>query len=185
MAPTLKFKSAFKLPTRIRPLSYPTLSYTTTTPSTTSPNAINPSAPIVLLRVQILGCSALLAKDRNGLSDPFVTVSLLSERHSTPSVKRTLEPVYAPREATWDFGIPVGACVGVGHGGQRKGQGTRRGLPGRRKAGAKTQQGGGVGALEIVVWDKDMVGKDYLGEAAIPLGAWFVAALGWDDSDNK
>lgn len=30
-----------------------------------------------------------------------------------------------------------------------------------------------MGALELVVWDKDVIRKDYLGEVAIPLEDWF------------
>ncbi|KAG6899888.1 hypothetical protein C0993_005687 [Termitomyces sp. T159_Od127] len=112
--------------------------------------------PLVLLRVQVLGCSALAARDRNGLSDPFVVVALLGNRHQTPVAKRTVSPIYAPREATWDFPIYLSAAPGLG-------------------------------ALEIVVWDKDTLGKDYLGEAAIPLGDWFTEGrgVGWDELSNK
>jgi hypothetical protein len=31
-----------------------------------------------------------------------------------------------------------------------------------------------LGVLELIVWDKDTFGKDYLGEVGIPLEAWFV-----------
>ncbi|KAH0584865.1 hypothetical protein H2248_008143 [Termitomyces sp. 'cryptogamus'] len=112
--------------------------------------------PLVLLRVQVLSCTALAARDRNGFSDPFVVASLLGERHQTPVAKRTVSPTYVPREATWDFSIYLSAAPGLG-------------------------------AVEIVVWDKDTLGKDYLGEAAIPLGEWFAEGrgFGWDDLSNK
>ncbi|KAF8155097.1 hypothetical protein K438DRAFT_2045719 [Mycena galopus ATCC 62051] len=61
--------------------------------------------PIVYLRVQILGGNNLQAKDRNGFSDPFVVASLLSTRHQTPVAKKTLNPVYAAKDAKWDFPI--------------------------------------------------------------------------------
>ncbi|KAG5729653.1 C2 domain-containing protein C31G5.15, partial [Termitomyces sp. T112] len=112
--------------------------------------------PFVFLRVQVLSCTALAARDRNGFSDPFVVASLLGERHQTPVAKRTVSPTYVPREATWDFPIYLSAAPGLG-------------------------------AVEIVVWDKDTLGKDYLGEAAIPLGEWFAEGrgFGWDDLSNK
>ena len=31
-----------------------------------------------------------------------------------------------------------------------------------------------LGVVELVVWDKDMLSKEYLGEVALPLGDWFV-----------
>ncbi|KAG8922083.1 hypothetical protein FRC02_012151, partial [Tulasnella sp. 418] len=47
-----------------------------------------------------------------------------------------------------------------------------------------------IGALQFVVWDKDIVGKDYLGELAIPLDELFKnhepsPALSFDDPRNK
>ncbi|KAG6909544.1 hypothetical protein DXG01_016937 [Tephrocybe rancida] len=166
MAPTMKFKSALRsaasLPSRIRPPSSPSFR---TPSSPTSP-------PLALLRVQILGCSSLTARDRNGASDPFVVVSLMGERHTTPVAKRTLEPVYLSKEATWDFPVFWGV--------EDSGSGTKKGKGKKGRAGV-----GGVGALEIVVWDKDMVGKDYLGEAALPLSEWFgPRAMGWEDEGN-
>ena len=31
-----------------------------------------------------------------------------------------------------------------------------------------------LGVVELVVWDKDMLSKEYLGEVALPLDDWFV-----------
>jgi phosphatidylserine decarboxylase len=49
-----------------------------------------------------------------------------------------------------------------------------------------------LGAVELVVWDKDMITKDYLGEVAIPLEDWFsdshggaTDAYGFDDPNKK
>ena len=39
--------------------------------------------PIVTLRVQILGCRDLLAKDRGGTSDPYVVTSSVGAHTST------------------------------------------------------------------------------------------------------
>ncbi|KAG6812726.1 hypothetical protein H0H92_000943 [Tricholoma furcatifolium] len=152
MAPRLQIKRALRSAARL--------------PSRLTTTLISPSAseaPLVLLRIQILGCSNLAAKDRSGSSDPFVVVSIsglgASARHQTPVVKRTLNPTYAPREATWEVPIYVSQVI----------------------------RGPGVGALEVVVWDRDMVGKDYLGEAAIPLASWFegTRGVGWDEPGNK
>lgn len=49
---------------------------------------------------------------------------------------------------------------------------------------------GYVGALEFVVWDKDLLRKDYIGEAAIPFDEWFKhhepsPAFAFDDPLNK
>lgn len=44
-----------------------------------------------------------------------------------------------------------------------------------------------LGVVEFVVWDKDMLRKEYLGEANIPLEDWFRDgnAFAFDDPDNK
>ena len=42
-----------------------------------------------------------------------------------------------------------------------------------------------LGAIELVVWDKDMLTKEYLGEAALPLEDWFVERpFAYDDPNN-
>ncbi|KAH9007461.1 C2 domain-containing protein [Lactarius deliciosus] len=63
--------------------------------------------PVVILRVQIFSCHNLGAKDRNGYSDPFVVVSFLGRQSSTPVCKRSLNPVYEAKDATFDFPIYV------------------------------------------------------------------------------
>ncbi|KAF8144610.1 hypothetical protein K438DRAFT_1519172, partial [Mycena galopus ATCC 62051] len=72
----------------------------------------------------------------------FVVASLLSTRHQTPVAKKTLNPVYAAKDATWDFPI-------------------------------YTSVADKLGVVELVVWDKDMLRKDYLGEAGIAVEDWF------------
>lgn len=39
--------------------------------------------------------------------------------------------------------------------------------------------------LELVVWDKDIVGKEYLGEISLSVDEWFKGSMGWDDPENK
>ncbi|EIW57117.1 uncharacterized protein TRAVEDRAFT_168718 [Trametes versicolor FP-101664 SS1] len=111
--------------------------------------------PVVLLRVQVLSCTNLLSKDRNGLSDPFVVVSVLGNRQQTPVSKRTVNPTFNPKDATFDFPIYLSLADRLG-------------------------------VVELVIWDKDMLKKDYLGETAIPLEDWFRdgSAFPFDDTNN-
>ncbi|RDB27431.1 Phosphatidylserine decarboxylase proenzyme 2 [Hypsizygus marmoreus] len=138
MAPSHKFKralrSAARLPGRVPGVR-----------SSSGRNIFTPQPneqPLVVLRIQVIGCTGLLARDRNGHSDPFVVVSVLNTRHQTPVAKRTVNPTYEAKDATFDFELYVSLADKLG-------------------------------AVELVVWDKDMVGKDYLGEVAIPLDEWF------------
>ncbi|KAF8160416.1 hypothetical protein BJ912DRAFT_1035445 [Pholiota molesta] len=108
-------------------------------------NSFTPRAgepPVVILRLQVLGCTDVLAKDRGGTSDPFVVASLLNNRHQTPVAKRTVNPVYAAKDATFDFPIYLSLADRLG-------------------------------VVELVIWDKDMLKKEYLGEVALPLEDWF------------
>ncbi|KAG8879321.1 hypothetical protein FRB98_005717 [Tulasnella sp. 332] len=88
-------------------------------------------APELILKVQVVGCSDLLAKDKNGKSDP-----LGRDRHTTPVVKRNLNPEYNSKDATFEFSLYRSTI-------------------------------GNVGALQFVIWDKDLMSKDYLGETAL------------------
>jgi phosphatidylserine decarboxylase len=49
-----------------------------------------------------------------------------------------------------------------------------------------------LGVVELVVWDKDMLSKEYLGEIALPLDDWFVdkqtgkeRSFGFDQPGNE
>lgn len=88
-------------------------------------------------------------------SSSYVVVSLLRKREKTPYIKATLDPVYPPKDATFEF--PVFLSL------------------------AET-----MGALELIVWDKDMFGSDYLGEVALPIQDWFQSQpLLFDDPMNE
>ncbi|KLO15227.1 hypothetical protein SCHPADRAFT_871290 [Schizopora paradoxa] len=112
--------------------------------------------PIVILRVQIVECRNLLAKDKSGTSDPFVVASFATNRFNTPVIKKSLNPQYDAKDATFDF--PV-----------------YRSIAGRH--------------LELIVWDKDMLKKDYLGEASLSIEDWFgdasASSKDFEDPNNK
>ena len=156
---TRKFSRVFKSATRF-PVPLPR-SLTSARSSIANLVPLPGELPLTNLRLQVLSCTDLLAKDRNGTSDPYVVVSVLNNKHQTPVAKRTLNPKYTPKDATFDFPIYLSL--------------TDR-----------------LGALELVVWDKDYLGKDYLGEAALPLDHWFTSsvpeekdrAYAFDDAGN-
>ena len=91
------------------------------TPPATSSGSLPSSAsalPLCKLRVQILSARGLPAKDRNGKSDPFVTINIpgapISAHSSDPAnparkqttVKaKTLDPVWKENEAQFEFDL--------------------------------------------------------------------------------
>jgi phosphatidylserine decarboxylase len=84
-----------------------------------------------------------------------VSVSVLSTRFQTPVCRRTLSPVYAAKDATFDFPIYLSLAAKLG-------------------------------VLEFVVWDKDMLRKEYMGEHALPLDEWFKGnAFAFDDNQAR
>ena len=86
----------------------------------------------------------------------FVVASFATSRFNTPVVKKSLNPQYDAKDATFDF--PV-----------------YRSIAGRH--------------LELIVWDKDMLKKDYLGEASLSIEDWFgdatASSKDFEDPNNK
>ncbi|KAI9441117.1 hypothetical protein BJY52DRAFT_1128914, partial [Lactarius psammicola] len=86
----------------------------------------------------------------------FVTVSIFGKQFSTPVCKRNLNPIYAPKDATFDFPIYTSLVHKFGS------------------------------TVEFVVWDKDTFGKDFLGKYALPANQWFKGTtIAFDDRDNQ
>ncbi|KZV90616.1 hypothetical protein EXIGLDRAFT_710770 [Exidia glandulosa HHB12029] len=110
--------------------------------------------PVVVLRVRVLGCKDILAKDKGGTSDPYVVLSLLRQRFQTPAVKRTLNPTWSAKDATFDFPIYT----------------------------SLVEQ---IGVLELVLYDKDVLRKDYIGEASVRVEDWFKGPVAFDDPGNE
>ena len=75
----------------------------------------------------------------------FVVVSLLSTRFQIPVLKRCTNPIYAPKDATFDFPIYLSLADKLG-------------------------------VVELVVWDKDMLTKEWGEEGSV---------LGFDDPGNQ
>ncbi|KAE8540468.1 phosphatidylserine decarboxylase [Cryptococcus gattii VGV] len=101
--------------------------------------------PAAWLRVRVVKAEGLVAKDRSGTSDPFLSLLMPpSTRHSTPVIKKTLDPIFPAETSTFDFPIYLSLAGVVG------GRG-----------------------LEGVLWDKDLMRKEYMGEMAIPVDEWF------------
>ncbi|WRT64623.1 phosphatidylserine decarboxylase [Kwoniella shivajii] len=101
--------------------------------------------PAAYLRVRVVSAKGLVAKDRGGTSDPFLTLLMPpSSRHSTKVIKKSLDPTFPPETSTFDFPIHL-SLTGV--------------IGGR--------------GIECVLWDKDLMRKEYMGELAIPVEKWF------------
>jgi len=77
----------------------------------------------------------------------FFAVSCLSVRQQTCVVKKTLNPSFPEKDATFDFDIYLSVADKLS-------------------------------SIELIAWDKDLLGKEYLGEAALPLEYWFQDAPG-------
>lgn len=100
-----------------------------------------------ILRVRVVRCEDLAAKDRGRSSDPFITLHLPpANRVQTPIVKKSLFPSYKAEESTFDFPL----YDSLAREGWYRGRG-----------------------LELVIWDKDLIKKEYMGEVSIPVTDWF------------
>ncbi|KAF8994050.1 phosphatidylserine decarboxylase-domain-containing protein [Cyathus striatus] len=163
MAPTAKIRRALKTAAKL-PLRVPaSMGSAMGMINSTNRNALAPQPgepPIVIFRVQVFGCKDLLSKDRNGFSDPFVTLTLLTTRYQTPVEKKTVNPVYSPSEATFDFPVYLSLADRLG------------------------------AIELVVWDKDTFSRKDYLGELALPLEQWFARGeggrgLAFDDPNNE
>lgn len=145
-------------------------SQSTSTPTSPEAMRLKPSLkpleneqPLAILRVRVLRATSLSSRDRNGLSDPYLVLSLPpSPNRQTPSVKKSLNPSWEGEkergQSTFDF--PLYESLGKGAG---------------------VYEGRGV---EVVVWDRDFGGvrKDYMGEVCVRLGQWEEGGLVWKEN---
>ncbi|KAF2646239.1 hypothetical protein P280DRAFT_464476 [Massarina eburnea CBS 473.64] len=102
--PTLHSKLSLPLPSRLKiGLTNATNSTPTSAPNSRcgSPrramtdnnnNNKNGPAPGLVLRATVIKGRNLAAKDRNGTSDPYLTLTLGDSRQATPSINKTLNP---------------------------------------------------------------------------------------------
>ncbi|KAM0746819.1 C2-domain-containing protein [Meredithblackwellia eburnea MCA 4105] len=116
---------------------------------------LDPTAPpLGLLVVRVLAAKNLVARDRNGLSDPFVVIRCADSRVVGPTVREELNPVWDDHSGNGQSRLQVLVSESVGLGRER---------------------------VEIVIWDKDRVGKQYLGEVGLGVQDWWGPKESWTD----
>jgi hypothetical protein len=82
---------------------------------------------------------------------------MLGKEFKTPVCKRNLNPIYPPEYATFEFPIYMSLVHKLG-----------------------------TLNLKFVVWNKDMLGNDFLGKNALPVNEWFKdTAFAFDDPHNQ
>lgn len=132
----------------------------------TRPNDIKGSKLLGYLVVRVLQGRNLVAKDRNGLSDPFVVVRYGGKRVQSSTVKKSLNPVWATE--------------GDSHGTSGVGEGGGGGNGGEAKLQIEVfEESNWREKVEIIIWDSDRVGKQYLGEISLGLTDAFGSPEEW------
>ncbi|GAA5867646.1 hypothetical protein JCM3774_001544 [Rhodotorula dairenensis] len=117
--------------------------------------------PLGTLVVQVHAGRDLIAKDKNGLSDPYLVIRYGPFRTTSPTASKTLNPV-------WVTGGESGAVDGAA---------------GEAKLEVKIYDSlaFGLERIEIVGWDRDRVGSEYLGEVSLGLEDWWGPQKDWED----
>ncbi|DAA75115.1 TPA_exp: Uncharacterized protein A8136_2213 [Trichophyton benhamiae CBS 112371] len=65
----------------------------------------------LILKTQVISGRNLAAKDRNGMSDPYLVVTLGHARESTPTISKTLNPEWNVCFDLPIVGVPLLECV--------------------------------------------------------------------------
>ncbi|GAA6036505.1 hypothetical protein JCM8097_003538 [Rhodosporidiobolus ruineniae] len=131
--------------------------------------------PLGTLVVRVHAGRNLIPKDRNGLSDPYVVIRYGAARVTSPTVPKSLNPV-------WGTVDPSSSSV--------------EGVAGEAKLELPVFDSLALGRerIEIVCWDRDRVGSEYLGELSLGLEDWWGSMKEWKegkppvgfyDDDNK
>ncbi|KAK4048980.1 phosphatidylserine decarboxylase [Microbotryomycetes sp. JL221] len=109
--------------------------------------------PVATLVVQVTRGRELAAKDRGGTSDPFVVIRFGSTRVTSPTVQKTLNPVWSSSTgAQAILQCPVYDITSLS-----------------------------VERIEVVAWDKDKIGKEYLGEISLGVQDYFGSVEEWHE----
>ncbi|CAG8598451.1 8151_t:CDS:10 [Ambispora gerdemannii] len=104
----------------------------------------------VVLRVDVIQAQGLAAKDRNGLSDPYVVVTIGDVTYQTQVINKNLSPRW---DASFDTSL------------------NSQNPP---------------SDILFTCWDKDVFGKDFLGEVKVPLQQhWKDSEIGYNAPGNK
>ncbi|GAA5905346.1 uncharacterized protein JCM6883_006366 [Sporobolomyces salmoneus] len=114
----------------------------------------NDDVPLGTLVVQVQAARNLVAKDRNGLSDPYVVIRYGNHRITSPTAYKTLNPVWSSKGATKNGESSVGEA-------RLEVKDLFESLGLARES------------VEIVCWDRDRVGSEYMGEVSLAMNDWW------------
>ncbi|GAA6012986.1 hypothetical protein JCM11491_000929 [Sporobolomyces phaffii] len=133
-------------------------------------------APLGTLVIRVQAARDLVAKDRNGLSDPYVVIRYGSSRTASPTAYKTLNPVWSSKGD---------AKMGESSVGEAK----------LEVKDVYESLGLARERIEIVCWDRDRVGSEYMGEVSLGLEDWWEheaddleaekPPVGFSDEGNK
>ncbi|KAF0388835.1 phosphatidylserine decarboxylase proenzyme [Gigaspora margarita] len=102
-----------------------------------------------ILKIDIIKAKNLAIKDKNGFSDPYITVNVGDESYNTQVVNKNLNPVW---DASFDY---------------------------------KVNPEHPPSEIHFTCWDRDIFGRDYMGEIFIPLDKFCGGGhIGYQDQSN-
>ncbi|RIB13627.1 phosphatidylserine decarboxylase-domain-containing protein [Gigaspora rosea] len=108
------------------------------------------ATPHYILKIDIIKAKNLAIKDKNGFSDPYITVNVGDESYNTQVVNKNLNPVW---DASFEY---------------------------------KVNPEHPPSEINFTCWDRDIFGRDYMGETSIPLDKFCEGGhIGYHDQSNK
>ncbi|GAA5932137.1 uncharacterized protein JCM15063_001131 [Sporobolomyces koalae] len=129
-------------------------------------------SPLGTLVIQVLAARDLVAKDRNGLSDPYVVIRYGNHRVTSPTAYKTLHPTWSSQHE-------------LKHGEDVAGEAKLQ-IPAVYESLGLARE-----RVEIVCWDRDRVGSEYMGEVSLSVEDWGDISnvedlsVGFSDERNK